>query len=200
MLAGEGNSGDEFMAVKPWLGTIKEPTELPKLSVDVPDASLVLEWVHGFSAQQARNNLRYTQDGTIVYFAAALGVVYDRKTHTQRFYHGHTDDIVSMAIHPDLDLVATGQIGKNPGIHVWDPLSRGKKSDINTKAKLSGFHRRGVSLLAFNQRGDRLASIGLDDDHSIAIYDWRRKLLVASGKGDKNKVLACEYTPTAKHW
>ena len=45
MLAGEGNSGDEFMAVKPWLGTIKEPTELPKLSVDVPDASLVLEWV-----------------------------------------------------------------------------------------------------------------------------------------------------------
>ena len=61
---------------------IKEPTELPKLSVDVPDASLVLE-VHGFSAQQARNNLRYTQDGTIVYFAAALGVVYDRKTHAE---------------------------------------------------------------------------------------------------------------------
>ena len=62
------------MAVKPWLGTIKEPTDLPRTSVDVPDASLVLEWVHGFSAQQARNNLRYTQDGNIVYFAAALGL------------------------------------------------------------------------------------------------------------------------------
>ena len=58
--------------------------------------------------------------------------VYDRKTHTQRFYHGHTD-IISMAIHPDLDLVATGQIGKNQGPHVWDPLSRGgKTADFNT--------------------------------------------------------------------
>ena len=58
-------------------GLVKRTNSLPRTSVDVPDASLVLEWVHGFSAQQARNNL-HIRDG-IVYFAAALGVVYDRK-------------------------------------------------------------------------------------------------------------------------
>ena len=41
MLAGE-EGWRRVLAVKPWLGTLKEPTELPKLSVDVPDASLVL--------------------------------------------------------------------------------------------------------------------------------------------------------------
>ena len=55
-----------------------------------------------------------------------------------------------MAIHPDLDLVATGQI-ENPGIHVWDPLSGEKTADFNTARR--GNHRRGVSLLTFNQRG-----------------------------------------------
>ena len=203
-LAGENIGGDEFMAVKPWIGSIKEPTRLPKMSTEVPEASLVLEWVHGFSAQHARNNLRYSSGnlvnpGKIVYFAAALGVVYDRRAHKQSFYHGHDDDIISMAMHPDNDLVATGQIGKNPAIHVWDPsVKQGAHKEIPTIATLSGFHRRGVSLLAFNSRGDRLASVGLDDDHSIAIYDWRRKILIASGKGNKSKVLACEFTPNGK--
>lgn len=36
----------------------------------------------------------------IVYPTAALGVVYDLKSNTQRFYHGHTDDIISLALHP----------------------------------------------------------------------------------------------------
>ena len=200
-LAGEHSGGDEFMAVKPWLGAVKEPTHCQKISVDVPEASLVLEWVHGFSAQQARNNLRYTSDGKIVYFAAALGVVYDRKHHKQRFYHGHDDDIISMALHPENDLIATGQIGKNPTIHVWDPTWKKSKAsaEITTIATLSGFHQRGISHLAFNcTKGDKLASVGLDDDHSIAIYDWRRRLLLASGKGDKSKILACQFTPNGK--
>jgi WD40 repeat protein len=35
---------------------------------------------------------------------------------------------------------------------------------------LSGFHKRGIACLAFSASGALLATIGLDDDHSVAVY------------------------------
>ena len=196
--------GDEFMAVKPWLATIKEPTNFSssKVSNEAPDANLTLEWVYGYSAQDQRNNLRYVlndSDGItrMVYPAAAIGVVYNPRTHTQQFYHGHDDDITCLTMHPDGEICATGQLGKDPSIHVWLPITDKTKDTVSptTINTLSGFHRRGISQLAFSPGGHKLASIGMDDDHSIAIYDWRKGKIVASGKGDKSKLLACAFVP-----
>ena len=41
---------------------------------------------------------------------AAVGIVYHREKHAQRFYTEHTDDILSLAIHPVKDTIATGQV------------------------------------------------------------------------------------------
>ena len=35
-----------------------------------------------------------------MYHIAAVGIVYNKKTHTQRFYLQHTDDILCLAAHP----------------------------------------------------------------------------------------------------
>jgi hypothetical protein len=35
---------------------------------------------------------------------------------------------------------------------------------------LSGFHKRGIACLAFSASGALLATVGLDDDHSVAVY------------------------------
>lgn len=80
-----GEDGDEFMAVKPWLGAIVEPTEPPRINPSKPDDELQLEWVHGYRAQDARNNLFYTASGEIVYTAAALGIVLDPLKWEQRY-------------------------------------------------------------------------------------------------------------------
>ena len=50
------------------------------------------------------------QTGEIVYHVAAVGIVYNRENHKQRFYNAHTDDILCLAIHPVRDVVATGQV------------------------------------------------------------------------------------------
>jgi Ca2+-binding EF-hand superfamily protein len=165
------SGGDEFMAVKPWLATIKEPTNFSssRISNDAPDANLSLEWVYGYSGQDQRNNLRYCLNDSngitrIVYPAAAVGVVYNPRTHTQQFYHGHDDDITCLTMHPDGETCATGQLGKNPSIHVWRPVTsnnRSDHSDPSTLHKLVGFHKRGISQLAFSVQGHKLASIGM---------------------------------------
>jgi hypothetical protein len=47
----------------------------------------------------------------MVYYSAAVGIVYNKETHSQKFFLGHTDDIMCLAIHPERHLVATGQVG-----------------------------------------------------------------------------------------
>lgn len=66
-----------------------------------------------YRGYDCRSNLFYTQTGEIVYHVAAVGVVYNRQQNTQRFYMGHDDDILCLAIHPLKDYVATGQVAAN---------------------------------------------------------------------------------------
>jgi len=77
-------AGDEFMAVKPWLGAMKAPTGFEDtLDVDdqkkAPMAKLELEYCHGYRAKDCRNNLRYLPNGKAIYNAAAVGIVLDCK-------------------------------------------------------------------------------------------------------------------------
>ncbi len=117
-------AGDQFMAVRPWMGVIKNsvPTNYKpnKRETEAPDASLQLEYIHGYRCHDARNNLRYTSTGEVVYHAAAAGIVLNQKTNTQRFLIQHTDDIHCLALDPTGKFCATGEIGPKPLILVWN--------------------------------------------------------------------------------
>lgn len=55
----------------------------------------------------------------ILYFVASVGVVYDPRTHTQRHFVEHCDDILCMALHPSQPLCATGQLDPKAGPPRW---------------------------------------------------------------------------------
>jgi len=142
-----------------------------------------MDYVFGYRSQDVRNNLRYGgQDSNkIIYHTAAIGICYDKERDSQLHHIDHSDDIIALAVHDDI--VATGEIGKRPKILIWDSNS------ASTLHSISGFHRRGVCQLEFSADGSILASIGLDDDHSLAIYDTCNGQLLATGKGSRSKVL-----------
>jgi hypothetical protein len=48
--------------------------------------------------------------GEIVYFIAAVVVLYNVEDQIQRHYLGHTDDIKCLTVHPNKLLIATGQV------------------------------------------------------------------------------------------
>jgi WD40 repeat protein len=94
-------------------------------------------------------NLCFNTEGSLVYPAACLGIVYDFKNQQQKYFGGgrtemggrkqtdntitgHTDDVTALAISKDRKLVATGQNGVKPTVWIWDsvtcePLPKGKK-------------------------------------------------------------------------
>ena len=121
-----------------------------------------------YRGYDCHNNLFYLQNGEIVYHVAAVGIVYNRDRHSQRFYLGHTDDILCLAIHPSKDIVATGQVwltrdscrhvglffnpiilflrqvGRDPCIHIWDA------EKLECLSILKGQHQRGVCAVDFS--------------------------------------------------
>lgn len=120
--------GDEFAAVKPWLGSIKEPKNHPKVNPDAPKEKYSIDWVYGYRNEDTRMNLHFNCNGQAVYPAAAIGIIYDYKQHTQQYFGGgitefkgrkqkdttkdiHTDDITALAVSPSRHLVVSGQNG-----------------------------------------------------------------------------------------
>ena len=59
---------------------------------------------------------------------------------------------------------------------------------METVAILKGFHARGVCAVGFSRDGEILISVGLDDDHSIAFWDWKKNKIITSEKASKDKV------------
>lgn len=76
-------------------------------------------------------NLFYTATGEVVYFSAGVGIVYDPQSRRQRFFLGHDDDICCLALHPDRATVASGQMGKDPCVLVWDSRTCTQLQKIN---------------------------------------------------------------------
>ena len=54
--------GDEFAAVKPWLGAIKPPKNPPKIKKkdkEPPKEKFEIEWVYGYRSEEARQNCQF---------------------------------------------------------------------------------------------------------------------------------------------
>lgn len=153
--------------------------------------------VHGYRGFDCRDNVFYVNEGAAIVFpAAAAGIVHDLATNTQSFYLEHTDDIISLIVNENpkfKNVVATGQIGANPVIRIWDALTK------DTLSILSGLHKstQGVCSLDFSSSGKLLLSVGLDKNYTIGVWRWKEGTLVASASADRypNRVFRAAFRP-----
>ena len=132
-----------------------------------------LNYVFGYRCfDGVTNTAKFLSDGRVVFVQAGLGVILDSENNEQVFFKGHTDDVVSMAVHPSSKLIATGQraskrSSKAIDCHVWEVDS------LKSVANNNGFHKREINKVAFSPNGVHLLSVGRDDDNSCCIYNWK---------------------------
>ena len=183
----EGPQRDGPRTVQPWKAGIVEPSSWVN-EMGGTDVDLELQWIHGYRSHDCRNNIRYSAAGSIVYTAATVGVVYSRSAGKQKFFLGaHADDIIGIAAHPSGQLFATGETGRQPSVIVWS------SQDMRSMARIECSHLTGVPLLAFNSKGDLLASIGLDENHTLVVHDWAKNVSVLRTHTDKREVFCMCY-------
>lgn len=109
--AGVGE-GDQKLAVEPFKGEVLNSVpsnfRLMPNAGDKPNGNLKLKYAHGFRSFDTRGNLKYKNQNEIVFTTAALGIVLNKNSNTQTFFNLHEEDVVSMAIHPGKNIIATG--------------------------------------------------------------------------------------------
>ncbi|ETO85538.1 hypothetical protein F444_00806 [Phytophthora nicotianae P1976] len=182
------------------------PSTDASAALQAPQASLELEYVYGCRSgvttslssshppapnASTNNNAFYISNGEIMWFTATLVVLYRKETNTQRFFREHTNEVTSVAIHPNQRIVASGQAGRSAFVLVWnandEPL--GKRF-----ACLKG-HQVTVRSISFSHDGKLLASLGGDMYNTICIHDWKAQELLVSARGHTFRVHAVAFNP-----
>ncbi|CAF1543885.1 unnamed protein product, partial [Adineta ricciae] len=181
---------EDYQKIKKTLKAKLPPGEKRKKQ---PDEGLALEYVFGYRGFDCRDNVFCLKSNEIVYHVAALGIVLNTEQNQQRFYNYHTDDILCLAVSTDMSYVATGQNGRDPPIHVWDPIK------METISILKGQHYRGVCAIGFSKDGKRLATVGLDDYKTIVIWEWKKGEKLASQRGHNDKIFCLRWNPNAEN-
>lgn len=154
-------------------------------------------------------NVLYLRDGRIMFPAAGLVVLMDIETNEQSFFSGHTDDVTCLALNPtNGSVVASGQLGKEGKIFIWNSanitdnkmltkapielsMTGSQTAAANTTAGVSStnsnathINMRGVFTVDFSPDGRFLLAVGMDDMHTLSIFDWRlNTVLVSSSIG-----------------
>lgn len=175
------------------------------------DASLELEHAYGYHCAgvvpTSDRNAHFLEgrraDGVasatrdVVFSTAALVVIQEVPSQqdiaagiafgNQRFFDLHDDDVSALTTHPDGRHVASGQIGKEAIIYVWDSAAAfepGTKllSPAALLATLQG-HKRRIVCLDFSHDGKLLVSVGEEDKAAVRVWNWKdaAQLCVVSG-------------------
>ena len=152
--------------------------ELVKRSTCAPEAELELEHAYGYAgSENTSSNVFYLMTGEIVYYTAAICVVLDKdklekRQKCQRFFFGHTEDITCLAVHPNREWVASGQVGKTPYFCVWDAVTMLQLQKIMHPSGL-----KGIAALAFSQHdgGDTITTVNSDKEHTVFVWRWSKE-------------------------
>lgn len=182
-----------------FVSKINLPSLDPPANPSPPDVNYSLEYVYGYRCADSRQNVYFNNSGQAVYMTAALGVILDTSSNTQKFFGGgkvdntaknvandqeaHTDDITSLTISSDRTLAASGQVGSAPAAFVWDAKTGQKKQRFKLTAGA-----RGVNAIAMSNDGTLVALVDLHNDHNVYVYEVATGALKMKDKGDTNKI------------
>ena len=93
-----------------WYESVVPPTHPPKQRTNIPDLSLRLEYIYGFTSEGMRGCVRYSKSNDAIFVASTIGVRMNRGSRAQTFFQRHTDKITAFASTRDGAYAATGQL------------------------------------------------------------------------------------------
>ncbi|XP_070506717.1 echinoderm microtubule-associated protein-like CG42247 [Chironomus tepperi] len=140
-----------------------------------PDKKLLLTWVHGYRGIDSRRNLWVLPSGELLYYVAAVAILYDREEENQRHYTGHTEDIMCMDVHPSRELVGSGQRGgrdrkSQAHVRIWSTES------LQTLYVFGmGELDTGVLSVAFSQLngGSYILAVDAGRESILSVWQWQ---------------------------
>ena len=100
--------------------------------------------------------------------------------------------ISSFACTNDGAYAATGQHGHEPFVVVWDTAT------CQSVANIPDIHANAVSCMSFSNNSKLLATVGLDEDHTISVFEWRTGSVVTRMYGGSAHIFDISFSKQDK--
>jgi WD40 repeat protein len=188
--------------------TVYAPTnaneQLRHSEADIPRASLSLLHVHGYDGDINKHggsvrgkNIVMLREQVLAYPAAALVIIFDAARQTQSFFAGHSEEVSAITCHPDRNICASGQLGQDGRILVWTTVGLQPGHTLSSHVSELWVRQdvRGVSGLNFSGDGRFLVAMGIDDSHTLVVFDWLNSTAVATAKAGHSSVFQMGFNP-----
>jgi len=172
----------------PWYRSVSKPTRSQVPPFPAITDNLSLSRVYGYSCMATRNNAKYSACGAVIYPSGGTVVRVDLGSGTQSYGTVHAGfEICALAISIDRSILATSDVAAEPQIAVWSTSN----IEHGPNRVIRGPHLHAITLLAFddNNRG-LLASVGADENHTVAVHDIVSGFLLFSSSTTKCKPLS----------
>ncbi|KAK3283901.1 hypothetical protein CYMTET_8419, partial [Cymbomonas tetramitiformis] len=177
-----------------------------------PKATMRLEHVYGYAGlKHLANNIFFLYTGEVVYYTAAVGVVFDKakmraKQRSQRYFYGHDNDIRCLNLHPNRRFVITGQqveAGSVPYACIWDAAEPAEEPTDACRQLQKLEHPKGmrsVIAVAFSnsevmrsKTSGRGAAGGAGDAHGGDPSDSRGRIVVTCCSDNRHTCFVWEW-------
>ena len=150
-------------------------TDATEREMTLQGKSLRLEYVYGRSGF---GEVSYTGNSdVVVYTCGAVLILLSKSTNSQSFLSagdltdsmGHSDQIQATALSLKRDFLATGDIGRNPLICIWQLFSK----SLPIASFYQGEGSIGVWKLAFSGDSRYVIAVDLAKEQKVRIYAWQ---------------------------
>lgn len=142
------------------------------LSKTFPDCKIDLDWIYGYQTEKCRNVLHYNRFNDIIYPISRHIVVYSSLGHSQKVLSQHLEEVIAIEMHPNRQIVASGEDGANPEVVVWD------SENLQVLFRTKGHHQNGISKLAFAPNGLTLLSLDNNELKTLIVHNWQDGTLI----------------------
>ena len=164
----------------------------PDLDVQLPPESVAL--AHILSLQSTkRNNVFFISEDTLI-TSAGNTVVFIRLSDMSQTYLPGLDGggIGALAVHPSCQMFAVAEKCRfrSPNIYMYQYPS------LTLLKVLRSGTEHAYSALAFNDRGDMLASVGGYPDYLLTLWNWDEESIVLRSKAFSQDVYTVRFSPS----
>ena len=140
-----------------------------------------MKWIYGIRIDDIREPMHYLQlrnqkaaNDQLLYICGNNVVIFFPKLNTQQFYCRHSKPISCIEIAGNRKIAASGEIGDDPKIHIWDIKS------LRTLWILQGMQKSSVAFLKFIDDDRSLVTVGEREQSPITIINLETFEIVLS--------------------
>ncbi|KRX11109.1 WD40-repeat-containing domain [Pseudocohnilembus persalinus] len=173
-------NGKKYQQKLDWLSALSKKLKFlnqSHFSTASKDVSIKPKWVYGFRSQGVKKPLAHIKQGQtnkLIYFTANIVVIYYPNLNKQEHYLEHQREVISLGVAKKSGLVASGELGSRPAIHIWN-----NESLLNLGV-IQGIHQIGINFINFFNNDEFIVTAGMRYNSPILIYNIKDLSLVLS--------------------